>query len=88
MSGWLTALVYGLLSVAVLTVFVFMVRTGKLIRCLLSSFVQGMCAIAAVDIVGVFTGVSLGFGWLNLLCCTAFGTPGVVGLLLARWVSL
>ncbi len=88
MSAWLSVLVYAALGITVLIVFITACRTQKPVRCMLSSMVQGVCAMAAVDVAGIFTGVSLGFGWFTMLCCTAFGAPGVIAMLLMRWVSL
>ena len=88
MSVWLSILVWTVIGTALLAVLIAVVLTGKPIRHLLISFVQGVCAIAAVDMVGVFTGVSLGFGWFTLLGSAAFGVPGVTGMLLLRMLAL
>ncbi len=83
--GILTGAVIG---AGVMTVLVTMVRTGRPIRQLLTSLVQGMCAIAAVDVVGVFTGVSLGVGWISVIASAVFGMPGVISILLMRLITL
>lgn len=88
MSVWLSVLVGVVAGAAILWVLITLVRTGKPIRHLLASCVQGICAIAAVDIVGIFTGVSLGFGWFTMLGCAAFGMPGVISMLLMRLIAL
>ena len=88
MGTALTVLVGTVLGIAVLTVLVITVRSGHPMRYWLTSLVQGVCAIAAVDVVGIFTGVSLGFSWFSFACCTAFGMPGVISLLLMRLLAL
>lgn len=70
-------------AVAILTaVAIVLWRSGQPIRLLASSAVQGLCALAAVNAAGMFTGVSVGFNWLSGLSCTVLGIPGVVCLLL------
>ncbi len=58
--------------------------TKKPIRTLLSSALQGACALAAVNVTGAFTGVSLGLCWLTGGFCVLGGVPGVITLLLLR----
>lgn len=88
MSIWLSVLVGICIGAAMLAVLITLIRTGKPIRYLLTSLIQGICAIAAVDIVGMFTGVSLGFSWFNMLGCAAFGMPGVISMLLMRLIAM
>ena len=47
-------------------------------RGLIGSGAQGLCALAAVNVVGAFTGVSLGLNLLSGLSCLVLGVPGVV----------
>lgn len=65
-------------------VFTSMFRSGKPLRRLFGSCVQGLCAIAAVNVAAMFTGVSLGFSWLSTGTCAALGVPGVVTMLLLK----
>ncbi len=85
--GWMTVIV-GAAGAAALIVLWTALRSGRPWRRLGGSFVQGLCAIAAVDVAGIFTGVSLGINWVSLACCGIFGVPGVVSLLLMRWMVL
>ena len=41
-------------------------------------------ALAAVNVSGVLTGVSLGLNWCTFGVCAALGVPGVIGLLLLK----
>ncbi|MBQ1210377.1 MAG: pro-sigmaK processing inhibitor BofA family protein [Clostridia bacterium] len=63
-------------------------REGKPLRRLLSTALQGLCALAAVNVAGVFTGVTLGLGWLTGGVAMLLGLPGVAGLLLMRLLFL
>lgn len=64
-----------------LAVAVALFRTGKPVRRLVGSTVQGLCAIGVVNIAGAFTGISVGFNTFTAVCSAALGIPGVVGLL-------
>lgn len=81
----LTGATIGAGMLAVLTV---MVRTGRPVRQILTSLVEGVCAIAAVDIIGIFTGISVGISWFSVASCAAFGMPGVISMLLMRLLTL
>lgn len=88
MGTGLTILVFSVLGVAMLVALIAMVRTGKPIRFCLGSLLQGICALAAVNIVGTFSGVSLGLSWFSVAGCAAFGVPGVITMLLMRCIAL
>jgi inhibitor of the pro-sigma K processing machinery len=88
MGTGLTILVFSVLGVAMLVALIAMVRTGKPIRFCLGSLLQGICALAAVNIVGIFSGVSLGLSWFSVAGCAAFGVPGVITMLLMRCIAL
>ncbi|MDD4546932.1 MAG: pro-sigmaK processing inhibitor BofA family protein [Oscillospiraceae bacterium] len=84
MSLWLQILFYGLgigVSVAVL---ISLFKTKKPIRSFLGSSAQGICALAAVNVAGAFTGVSLGLNFISGFFCVALGIPGVVSLLVIK----
>ena len=65
-----------------LAVLIAALHTGKPVRRLLSSGVQGLCALGVVDVLGAFTGVSLGFSWFTAAVSGVLGIPGVISLLL------
>lgn len=88
MSLGLSIAVYTAIGVALLVVGVTLFRSEKPIRFAFSSLVEGVCAIAAIDVVGTFTGLSLGFGWFSMVCCAAFGIPGVLSVLVMRLITL
>ena len=73
---------------AALALLIVYCREGKPLRRLLSTALQGLCALAAVNVTGVFTGVTLGLGWLTGGVAILLGLPGVAGLLLMRLLFL
>ena len=58
--------------------------TKRPIRALLSSALQGICALAAVNVISVFTGVTLGVTALSTAMCCALGIPGTAALLVMQ----
>lgn len=86
MDVWLKAALAVFAVGAGLCVLIAAVKTRKPVRCLLSSGVQGLCALGLVDLLGAFTGVSLGFSWFSAGICFGLGMPGVIGVLLAKLV--
>lgn len=69
-----------------ITVLIGAVKTGRPIRNLLGSALQGVSALAAVNVTGMFTGVSLGLNLLSGIACAAAGVPGVITLLLLKLI--
>ncbi len=84
----LAVAVYTVCGAAALAVLIALFRSGKPLRFTIASLIEGACAMAAVDVVGIFTGISLGFGWFSLSCCAAFGIPGVISMLVMRAITL
>ena len=88
MSIGLSVMVYTAIGAAMVAVVIALLRTGKPLRIATASLIEGVCAMAAVDVVGIFSGVSLGFGWFSMACCAAFGIPGVISMLVMRMITL
>ncbi len=84
MALWLQIALWVLGGSIALAVLVAACRTGKPLRRITASGVQGLCAMGLVDVLGAFTGVSLGFSWFTTGVCAALGIPGVICLLLLR----
>ena len=59
---------------------------GKPLRRLLGSAVQGWCAVAAVNGVGMFSGVFIGLNAFSMATSGVLGVPGVIALLLLKAV--
>ena len=64
-----------------LAVLIALFKNQKPVRTLIGSGVQGICALAAVNITGFFTGVSVGINTFTALVCLVLGVPGVVATL-------
>ena len=86
MSWWMQGLLYGVLLGCAIVWVVSLFRSGKPIRRVLGSTLQGACALAAVNVSGAITGVSLGLGWFSWVTCAVLGVPGVIGLLLLKCI--
>lgn len=86
MSMWLKAALGVLAGIVALSVLTAAVKTRRPVRCLLGSGLQGLCALGLVDLLGAFTGVSLGFSWFTAGICFGLGMPGVIGVLMAKLV--
>ncbi len=86
MELWLRIFVYVVAICTGVAVFIAAIRTGKPLRRLAVSGAQGMCALGLVDVLGAFTGVSLGVSWFTAGVGTVLGIPGIIGLLLMRLV--
>lgn len=69
-----------------LAVLLALIKGGKPVRGLLSSAAGGLFSLLAVDIAGVFTGVTLGVNPLTLGAGTVLGAPGVITLLVLKAV--
>ena len=88
MSTWLTVTGCVVAAGIVLAVLIAQFRTGKPLRGLLKTGLQGMCALAAVDVAGIFTGVSLGLNVFTGLVSLVLGLPGVIGILLVNLIFI
>ncbi len=58
--------------------------TGKPIRALCGSAVQGICALAAVNVISGISGVTLGVTPFSVAVCSVLGIPGTATLLVLQ----
>lgn len=75
-------------AAALLAVTVALLSTGHPLKALGKSAATGFLALAAVNVAGGLTGVSLGLGWLSAAVCTVLGLPGVATLLFLKSMFL
>lgn len=73
---------------ALVAVAVALLSTGHPLKALGKSAATGFLALAAVNVAGGVTGVSLGLGWLSAGVCTVLGLPGVAMLLFLKSMFL
>lgn len=83
---WVTVFLWSVCGIAALCVLIAAFKTRRPIRTLLGSALQGVCSLAAVNVTGMFTGVSLGLNLLSGITCVAAGVPGVITLLLLKLI--
>ena len=75
-------------AAALVTVAVALWKSGHPLAALGKSAVSGFLSLAAVNVVGGVTGVSLGLGWLSAGVCTVLGLPGIAMLLFLKTIFL
>ena len=80
------------------TLFLFLIITGFIIlifsyikskhffRCIFSTAIQGLAAVFAVNVIGMLTGLHLAVNWHTLFFSMAYGTPGVIALMMAEFI--
>ncbi len=86
MDTWLVV-ICAVVAITTAIVILFAVwKSGRPIRTIGGSAIQGMCALAAVNVAGAFTGTSLGLGAFSVICCVIGGIPGVIALLLIKLI--
>lgn len=81
MGLWTTLIVIAAAVVMTVPILIMQCRIGKPVRGIAVTGLQGFCALAAVNVTGMFTGVSLSLNWLTGCVGVVFGLPGVAGLL-------
>ena len=83
MTTQLKVLLYTLAGGGIAAVLVSMLRSRRLIRCLLLSALSGVAALYAVNAIGLLAGIRLAVNGLTLAVSAVAGPPGVAALLLA-----
>lgn len=71
-------------GIAAVAVLIGAILTKKPLRALLGSALQGVAALAAVNAVSAFSGVTLGVTWFSAAVCGGLGIPGAVMLLVLQ----
>ncbi len=86
MSLWLEIALYGIGGAIAVAILAALIASRKPVRGLCSSVLQGACALAAVNVSGMLTGISLGINWFTAAVCGVLGVPGVITLLLLKLI--
>lgn len=73
-----------ILSVYCIMLFVFCLKSGKLLKTLLLSALSGIVTLAAVNILSRYSGVYIAVNAWTVGASSLFGLPGVIGLLTVR----
>ncbi|MBQ3497627.1 MAG: pro-sigmaK processing inhibitor BofA family protein [Clostridia bacterium] len=73
-------------GICVITMTITMLRRKCLIKGILSSAVQGVAALYAVNLVGLITGTHIAVNWLSLGTAAVLGSPGAALILVVQTV--
>lgn len=73
-----------LLSIYVLMLLIFSVKSGKTLKTLLLSALSGLAVMVAVNLTERFTGISIAVNGWTVASSALLGIPGVLGLLTVR----
>lgn len=84
MSLGLQIFVYALGILVVVAVGIALIKSKRPVRGLLSSGIQGICALAAVNVARGFHHRFAGLQFTVRLCCLVLGIPGVITLLVLK----
>ena len=77
----MTAMIIAL-SVSALIMFTSLVKSGHFFSYIILSALSGIGSLFAVNLLSYLTGVSISLNYITLSVSSAFGIPGVIGLLL------
>ena len=86
MSGWLQGILWTIAALTALLLLVAAVRSRRPLRGIVTSGVQGLCALGAVNLFGAFAQAILGVSWLTVGTAFGLGIPGVIGLLILKLI--
>ena len=70
-------------AAAVLTA---MYRSGHFFKSLFTTAIQGIASLAAVNITGLLTGVTLSLNWYTILTVSLFGLPSTIALTILKFI--
>ena len=73
-------------GLCVLTLTITMLRRKCLIKGIISSAVQGVAALYAVNLVGLVTGAHIAVNWLTLGTVAVLGSPGAALILTVQTI--
>ena len=72
--------------VCVASVLWWVVKSEKGVSSFIVSALQGIAALCAVNLTGLFTGVTLAVNWYTVLSFIVLGMPGVIGALILKFI--
>lgn len=75
-----------ILAICVIILFAVMIKGRKFFLCILSSLLQGIAAMFAVNVLGMVTGFHIAVNWYTIAFSALFGTPGVIALTVAHFI--
>lgn len=73
-------------GICIITLMITMLKRKCLIKGILSSAVQGIAALYAVNLVGLVTGTHIAVNWLTLGTVAVLGSPGAALILTVQTI--
>ena len=67
-------------------VLITMYRSGHFFKSLFITAIQGLASLAAVNVTGLLTGVSLSLNWYTILTVSLFGLPSTIALTMLKFI--
>ncbi|MPN42854.1 hypothetical protein SDC9_190412 [bioreactor metagenome] len=86
MSTALTALIFGVIGISAIILLISFIKSKHFFKCLFFSILQGVVAVAAVNVAGFLTGIRLAVNWYTLGFSALFGTPGAIAIMLMQFI--
>ena len=81
MSDWITLIVCGIIFLLLFSIQI-IIRAKNPLKKTFFSMLKGITTLVAVNILGVFTGVTLPVSLLSLAIAAVVGMPGVTAMLI------
>ena len=63
-----------------------MYKSGHFFKSLFTTAIQGLASLAAVNVTGLLTGVSLSLNWYTILTVSLFGLPSTIALTMLKFI--
>lgn len=81
MSDWITLLICGIIFLLLFSIQI-IIRAKNPLKKTFFSMLKGIATLAGVNILGIFTGVTLPISLLSLAIAAVVGMPGVTAMLI------
>lgn len=73
-------------AVCLVIILIALYKSGTPVKSFFKTALQGLCALAAVNVTGLVTGVTLSINWFTLLTVTFFGIPSAIMLTVLKFI--
>ena len=57
-------------------------KSGRFLKSIITTIFQGISALLCVNVIGLFTGITIALNWYTIGCAGVFGVPSVISILL------
>lgn len=86
MSTTLTGVIIAVAVLVGIIILTVIFKSGHIFKSLCLTIFQGVASIFAVNVVGLLTGVTLGINWYTLGASMVLGMPGVIAMLVVKYL--